>query len=122
MNLEFEYKINPTTRIVVTPKINQSRSNSDSDSSSSSVDENGLHLNESKATSSRENSSLNFGNTINFNKAFAKRSRNLSFVFSNNNNNSDSNGVTDSFTQFYKADVKDTKDERHQNEQECKHL
>jgi hypothetical protein len=114
VNLELEYKINPTTRIVVTPKINQSHSNSESNSASFSKDANELLLNESNSGSNRENSSLNFGNTINFNKAFAKRSRNLSFVFSNNNNNSDSNGVTDSFTQFYKAGVKDTKDERHQ--------
>ncbi len=62
VNMEFEYKINPTTRIVVTPNINQSRSNSDSNSSSSSIDQNNLLLNESESMSNRENSSLNFGN------------------------------------------------------------
>ncbi len=114
VNLEFEYKIDPTTRLVVTPRVNQSRSNSNSNSSSTSIDENELLLNESDAKSNRENSSLNFGNTINFNKAFAKRSRNLSFVFNNNNNNSDSNAITESSTLLYKAGVYDSEDQRHQ--------
>lgn len=114
MDLELEYKINPSTRIVVSPRINQSHSNSNSSSSSSSVDGNELLLNESDSKSNRDNSSLNFGNTINFNKAFEKKARNFSFVFSNNNNNSDSNAVTESFTQLYKEGVKDSKDERHQ--------
>jgi hypothetical protein len=114
VNMEFEYKINPTTRIVVTPNINQSRSNSDSNSSRSSIDQNNLLLNENKSISNRENSSLNFGNTINFNKAFTKKARNFSFVFSNSNNNSDSNAITESSTLLYKAGIYDSKDERHQ--------
>lgn len=113
-NMEFEYKINPTTRIVVTPNIIQSRSNSNSNSSSFSIDQNDLLLNESDSKSNRDNSSLNFGNTINFNKAFAKKARNFSFVFGNSNNNSDSNAITKSSTLLYKAGVYDSKDERHQ--------
>lgn len=114
VNFELEYKINPTTRIIVTPNINQSRSNSNSNSSSASKDENDLILNESDSKSNRENSSLNFGNTINFNKVFEKKSRNLSFVFSNSNNNSDSNAITESSTLLYKAGVYDSNDERNQ--------
>ena len=114
VNLEFEYKINPTTRIVFTPKVNQSNSNSNSSSSSTSLDENKLLLNDSDSESHRENSSLNFGNTINFNKSFAKKSRNLSFVFSNSNNNSDSNAITESITNRYVNGVYDSTDERHQ--------
>lgn len=114
VNMEFEYKINPSTRLVVTPNVNQSRSISDSNSSSFSKDQNNLLLNESESISNRENSSLNFGNTINFNKAFAKKARNFSFVFSNNNNNSDSNAITESSTLLYKAGIYDSKDERHQ--------
>jgi hypothetical protein len=102
-NFEFEYKINPTTRLVFTPNINQSRSNSLSESSSSSKDVNDAALNESASKSNRESSSTNFGNTINFNKAFEKKSRNLSFVFSNSNANSDSDGLSQSKTIFYQG-------------------
>lgn len=112
-NFEFEYKINPTTQIVFTPKIDQSRSNSLSESSSFSMDENELALNESTSKSNGESSSTNFGNTINFNKTFEKKSRNLSFVFSNNNTNSDSESLILSKTIFYQGSKPD--DERNQN-------
>ncbi len=112
VNLEFEYKIDPTTRIAVVPRINESHSNSNSTSSSLSKDENDALLNESSSKSFRENSSLNFGNTINFNKAFTKKSRNLSFVFTNSNTNSDSDALTESKTIFYKDGQPD--DERKQ--------
>lgn len=111
-NFEFEYKINPTTRISFMPKVNLSNSNSDSNSSSTSLDENNLLLNESKSKSYRENKSTNFGNTINLNKAFLKKSRNLSFVFTNNNTNSDSDVLTESKTIFYQNGQSD--DERNQ--------
>jgi hypothetical protein len=112
-NFEFEYKIDPTTRIVVTPKLNQSHSNSLSESSSFSKDENGGSLNESASKSNKENTAANFGNSINFNKAFSKKSRNLSFVFSNNNTNSDSESLNLSKTIFYQGGKPN--DERNQN-------
>ena len=112
-NFEFEYKINPTTRIVFTPKMDQTRSNSLSESSSFSKDENELALNESTTKSNGESASTNFGNTINFNKTFEKKSRNLSFVFSNNNTNSDSESLILSKTIFYQG-IKPN-DERNQN-------
>lgn len=108
-NFEFEYKINPTTRLVFTPTINQSRSNSFSESYSSSENENGEDLNESASTSNRETNSTNFGNTINFNKGFAKKSRNLSFVINNNNTDSDSDALNESETIFYKGTEPDIK-------------
>ncbi|PKB15901.1 outer membrane beta-barrel protein [Flavobacterium sp. 5] len=112
-NFEFEYKINPTTRLVVTPVIDQSRTNSSSESSSASKDENGTSLNESNANSYKENSSTNFTNTINFNKAFERKARNLSFVFTNANSNSDSDALNQSKTIFYQGTRPD--DERNQN-------
>ncbi|MBP6759294.1 MAG: outer membrane beta-barrel protein, partial [Flavobacterium sp.] len=112
-NLEFEYKIDPTTLIVFTPKVDQSRSNSLSESSSFSKDENEASLNESTSKSYREGNSVNFGNTINFNKGFEKKSRNLSFVFSNNNTNSDSDALNLSKTIFYQGTKPN--DERNQN-------
>jgi len=113
VNFELEYKINPSMRIVVTPKLSQSRTNSSNISSSFSEDENGNSLNESKSNSFSEGENTNFGNAINFNKTFEKKSRNLSFVFSNNNTDSDSNTRNISETIFYQDDKPD--DERNQN-------
>ncbi|MBC7845124.1 MAG: outer membrane beta-barrel protein [Flavobacterium sp.] len=106
-NFEFEYKLDPTTRIVVTPAVNQSRNNSSSKSFSTSIDEADTLLNESASKSSREGSSTSFGNTINFNKAFEKKARNLSFVFSNNNSDSDSESLSMSKTIFYQGTKED---------------
>jgi hypothetical protein len=113
VNFELEYKIDPKTRIVIAPRLNQSRTNSNSSSSSFSEDENGNALNESNANSYSENNNFNFGNTINFNKAFERKSRNLSFVFSNNNTSSDGNTRNLSETIFYQDDQPN--DQRNQN-------
>lgn len=102
-NFEFEYKIDPNTRIVFTPNINETRSTSLSESYSKSKDDNGTDLNESTSKSNREGTSTSFGNTINFNKAFAKKSRNLSFVFNNSNSNNESDGINESETIFYQG-------------------
>ncbi|MEZ0130086.1 outer membrane beta-barrel protein, partial [Flavobacterium sp. LBUM151] len=113
-NAELEYKIDPTMRLVVSPKISQSRSNSTSSSSSFSEDENGESLNESTAKSYSESTNTSFSNAINFNKSFKKKSRNLSFVFTNNNTNSDSDGLNVSETIFYQDPTKEN-EERNQN-------
>jgi hypothetical protein len=113
VNLEFEYKINPSIRLVVSPKFNQSRSNSDSKSNTSSEDEAGEALNESSSESKSESTSNNFSNTINFNKTFKKEARNLSLVFSNNNTRNDSNALNLSETIFYQDNKPN--DERNQN-------
>jgi hypothetical protein len=112
-NFEFEYKINPTTRLVVAPKVSQSRSNSNSASSTFSEDEDGESLNKSTSESYNESTSTNFANSLNFNKVFDKKLRNLSFVFTNNNTRSDSNGLNLSETIFYQDNK--PADERNQN-------
>jgi len=106
-NFEFEYKIDPTTRLVVTPNVSKSRTNSNSESSSAATDQNGASLNESSGNSYKENTSTNFGNTINFNKAFERKARNLSFVFSNNNSNSDSDAINKSLTVYHQGIIPD---------------
>lgn len=111
-NFELEYKIDPKTRIVVAPKVSQSRTNSNAISSSSSEDENGNPLNESTGSSYSESNNTNFANTINFNKAFERKSRNLSVVFTNNNTNSDSDALNISETIFYQDNKPN--DERNQ--------
>ena len=112
-NFEFEYKINPTIRVVVTPKVDQTRTNNLSESSSFSRDENEASLNESTSKSYRENTATNFANSINFNKTFDRKARNLSFEFNNNNTNTDSNALNISETIFYQGSKPN--DERNQN-------
>lgn len=112
-NVELTYKISPTVQLFVAPKFNQTRTNSTSSSSTSSEDENGQALNESTSESKSENTSTNFSNSINFNKSFERKSRNLSFVFNNNNTRSDANALNVSETIFYQ-DAKPN-DERNQN-------
>jgi len=112
-NFELEYKINPTMQIVFAPKLNLSESNSNSSSSTFSENENGDALNESTATSHTESSNTSFANSINFNKTFEKKSRNLSVVFNNNNTKNDSNGINISETIFYQDNKPN--DERNQN-------
>lgn len=101
-NFELEYKINPSTRLVITPNVGQTRSNGKSDSWSKTTEDDaeGQPLNNSEAESYKETTATNFANTINFNKAFEKKARNMSFVFSNNNTKNDSDGFNDSNTFF----------------------
>jgi len=113
VNFELEYKIDPTMQIVFAPRLNLSESNNNSSSSTFSENENGDALNESMATSHTESSNTSFANSINFNKTFEKKSRNLSVVFNNNNTKNDSNGINISETIFYQ-DAKPN-DERNQN-------
>jgi len=112
-NFEFEFKLSPTIRIVVIPRIDQTRSNTLSESSSFAKDENETSLNESTSKSYRENTATNFENSINFNKTFEKKARNLSFEFNNNNTNNDSEAINISKTVFLQGARPD--DERNQN-------
>ncbi|MFD2941318.1 outer membrane beta-barrel protein [Flavobacterium notoginsengisoli] len=112
-NFELEYRLDPKTRIVVAPKVSQSRTNGISSSSSSTEDENGNELNKSDGSSISDGTNLNFSNTINFNKAFDRKARNLSFVFTNNNTDSDSDALNMSETIYFVGD--NPNDLRNQN-------
>lgn len=114
-NFEFEYKLNPSIRIVVIPKMDQTRSNTNSESSSFTIDENDTLLNESASKSYRENTATNFANSINFNKTFEKKARNLSFELNNNNTNTNSEATNISETIFLQGTRPD--DKRNQNSQ-----
>lgn len=117
INLELEYKLDPTTRIYFTPRVSQSNSNSNSTASSLSKDENEALLNESNSKSYRESNAINFGNTLNFNKIFQKKSRNLSFVLNNSNSNNHSEGQSESKTIFYQGGKpNDERNQKNNNE------
>lgn len=100
-NFELDYTINPTTELIVSPKVNLSRSNSNSFSSSLSKDGKGNSLNESNAKSYSESTNIGFGYTINFNKTFKKEFRNFSLVFDNNSSSNASERKDLSKTVFY---------------------
>lgn len=100
-NFELEYKIDPTTRLVFEPTINQTHSNSNLISASKAKNDKEEPINESATKSSKETDNITTGNTINFNKTFAKKLRNFSFVFANSYTSSDSDGLTVSKTLFF---------------------
>ena len=109
---ELEYKANPSIRIFAAPKFSNTKSDNFTESESSSREENGTLKNDSKSTSSSKNENNTFGNSINFNKSFDKKARNLSVVLNNSNTKSNSNGLTKSETIYY-ATL--TNDNRNQN-------
>ncbi len=100
-NFELEYKIDPKTRLVFEPTINQTHSNSNLISASKAKNDKEEPINESATKSSKETDNITTGNTINFNKTFAKKLRNFSFVFANSYTSSDSDGLTVSKTLFF---------------------
>ena len=116
-NLELEYKINPSTRIYFTPKVSQTNANSNSTASSISRDENDELLNESNSKKYRESNVANLGSTLNFNKVFQKKSRNLNLIFNNSNTINHSEGVSKSKTVFYQGGKPtDERDQKNNNE------
>ncbi|MFA9187011.1 outer membrane beta-barrel protein [Flavobacterium sp. FBOR7N2.3] len=101
-NVELEYKISPSMRLFVAPRFNTSQSDnrSESNSSTTNIDNNEL-TNDSRSISANKNESNTFSNSINFNKSFEKKARNLSVVFNNSNSNSNANNLVESETRFY---------------------
>lgn len=99
-NFELEYKITPTIRLVITPNINQMQSFNTLISYSKSKNDKEQPINESNTKSNKEIDNLVLGNTINWNKTFSKKHRNLSFVYTNKYTSLDSDGLTISKTIF----------------------
>lgn len=100
-NFELEYKVTPTIMLVISPNINQSHSNNNLISASKSKNDKEEAINENATKSNKEIDNLSLGNTINFNKTFSKKLRNLSFVYSNSYSSVDSEGLTLSKTIFF---------------------
>ena len=100
-NFELEYKVTPTIMLVISPNINQSHSNNNLISASKSKNDKEEAINENATKSNKEIDNLSLGNTINFNKTFSKKLRNLSFVYSNSYTSLDSEGLTLSKTVFF---------------------
>ncbi|MEL1239622.1 outer membrane beta-barrel protein [Flavobacterium flavipallidum] len=101
-NVELEYKISPTIRLFIAPKISSSVSESHAEGDTKSDNlTTGRKAYDIFSNSSNRNESNTFSNAINFNKSFEKKARNLSFGFNNNNSNSNANNFVVSGTNFY---------------------
>ena len=101
-NFEIEYKVTPSIRLVITPDINQTHSNNNLITASKTKNDKEEDINESATKTNKEIDNLVLGNTINLNKTFSKKLRNLSFVYNNSYTSVDSEGLTLSKTVFFK--------------------
>lgn len=106
-NFNFEYKINPTTKIFVEPKISSAKNIIDSNSSSVSMDENGDLFNTNNAVGHSETDTFNFTNSVQFNKILDAKGKNLSVNFDNANSKTTGFGRTNSETVFYEGGQED---------------
>jgi len=106
-NFNVEYKINPTTKIFIEPKLTNSKNILDSTSKSQSMDDAGNLFNTSDAASHSETQTNNFSNSIQFNKVFDGNGKNLSVSFINSNSKTDGFGRTLSETIFYQDEKQD---------------
>lgn len=100
---ELEYKIDSTMTLTITPKLIKAENKIKNEANESSKDENNQLLNESVSKTSSENNSNNLSNSINFNKAFAKKGRNLNMSFGNDNYNEIATDLSTSKTVFYES-------------------
>ena len=114
--VELEYKAIPSIRIFASPKFSNTKSNNFSEAESSSREENGTLKNASNSKSNNQNENNSFGNSINFNKSFEKRARNLSVVINNNNTKSSSNGLTKSETNYFSTQTTDSRNQKNNSE------
>jgi hypothetical protein len=93
LNLEFEYKIDSMTTVVVSPKFNNSKTKNWNTSSGKSFNIDGDLANESKNASSNDSNNDKFTNSIFLNKRFKGNKQFLAINIDNENSKDDSNGV-----------------------------
>ncbi|SDW81887.1 outer membrane beta-barrel protein [Flavobacterium degerlachei] len=102
-NFQFEYKIDSTTSIVVSPRFIKSDSKYRNKSFEFSKDENDQLLNENTSQVFEESEKNNFNNLIEFNKTFTKKGRNMSLSFENENTKEELNSINKTNTIFYQG-------------------
>ncbi|UOK42631.1 MULTISPECIES: outer membrane beta-barrel protein [Flavobacterium] len=103
LNFEFEYKIDSTTTIGITPRFSKSHGKDRDKSFQSSTDENNNLLNESNSDIYNESDGNSFKNSLYFNKAFKRKGRYVHFTFDNENNKDEINSTNTSTTIFYQG-------------------
>jgi len=102
-NFQFEYKIDSTASIVISPRFIKSDSKYRNKSFEFSKDENDQLLNENTSQVFEEGDKNNFNNLIEYNKTFNKKGRYLSLSFENENNKEDLNSTNKTNTVFYQG-------------------
>ncbi len=107
LNLEFEYKIDSMTTIVVSPKFNRTQSSNWNESSGRSFNTNGDLVNESASTYSNDSNNDKFSNSIFLNKRFKGNKQFLAIHLENENNKDESNGKNTSAILFKTANDED---------------
>ena len=103
LNTIFEHKIDSTSVLEFTTKLQKSSSKYGATSSQSSVDEKNILLNEASAETFDDNDRTNFSNNINFNKAFKRKGRNINIYLSNDNSNEKVSSRNQSTSIFYQT-------------------
>jgi hypothetical protein len=103
LNMELEYSIDSTMSVVVVPKFTKSNNKSVSSSHEESIDDANQLLNESTSFVANEYDTQSFSNTIDFNKGFRRKGRNVSGSIQNENSRSEINNLTNSNTVFYQG-------------------
>jgi hypothetical protein len=113
LNFNFEYKIDSTTTLNVSPKLIKANRKYSNNTSQVSTDLNDQLLNESISNTFDESESTNFSDEINISKAFKRKGRFLSLVVGNENINETLNSLNKSNTTFYQngisSDIRDQK-------------
>lgn len=102
-NFNIEYKISPTAKIFIEPKISSSNNIIDSNLKSISMNDNGDLFNETNSDGYSETDTFNFSNSIQFNKILDAKGKNLSVSFDNSNSKTEGFGQTLSETLFYQG-------------------
>ncbi|UUV22557.1 outer membrane beta-barrel family protein [Paenimyroides aestuarii] len=114
-DLRLEYKLNPSTKIFVSPVITANTNELASNSTSASTDGEGNLLNENTEKSFSTTDSFTFKNAIEFNKKFNDKGKNLSVTLENDHSKTTGLGNTNSATLFYQDERPN--DIRNQEEQ-----
>ncbi|EIA09194.1 outer membrane beta-barrel protein [Flavobacterium frigoris] len=102
-NFQFEYKIDSTASIIVSPRFIKSDSKYRNKSFEFSKDENDQLLNENTSQVFEESDKNNFNNLIEYNKTFNKKGRYVSFSFENENTKEELNSTNKTNTIFYQG-------------------
>ena len=118
LNFEFEFAIDSTAKIIVTPNFSKSNNKYQAFSAETSSDNTNQLLNQSSSNSYDDSEKNNFSNAIDFNKAFKRKGRMLSLSLNNQNSNDKTNSFNNSNTVFYQTSEPD--DIRNQNNQSKK--
>lgn len=102
-NFQFEYKIDSTASIVISPRFIKSDSKYRNKSFEFSKDENDQLLNENTSQVFEESDKNNFNNLIEYNKTFNKKGRYMNLSFENENTKEDLNSTNKTNTAFYQG-------------------